>query len=96
MDTEEKLRKAYNESKEYLESTSALELMGKSALFKQDLEKLVKSQKLPAVILIGCLMDEVHKLNAEPDAVLLDCRLTQAFDIVMKSADKKFMKKEQL
>jgi len=88
------LLKVYRESMEYLESISALELMSKMGLFMRDLNKLVNGTRLPAAVIIGCLMQEVHRLTAKSDEILLDDKLTRSFRLVKRYMDEKFMKKE--
>jgi len=94
MDMEKKLQKAYKESKEQMASMSALDLMENAGLFLRDLKKLVNSQHLPAVIIIGCLMDEVNRLITEPENVLLDDKLEKMFMSFKRYLDENFMKKE--
>ena len=94
MDIESKLKQAYRESVEYLESVSAFELMKKSAVFTEDLKKLVDSQRLPPTVIIGCLMNEIFRLNIEPDNILLDDKLAGTFNSFKKYVDETFMKKE--
>ena len=94
MDIEKKLKQAYRESVEHLESISAFELMKKSAVFTEDLKNLVDSQHLPPAIIIGCLMNEMFRLNIEPDNILLDNKLAGVFTSFKKYMDETFMKKE--
>lgn len=94
MGVEEKLLKAYKESVEQLESTSALELAQRTGLFLDDLQKLVNRQHLLPTVIIGCLMNEIYRLNAEPTDMLLDIKLTDSFKLFKKYVDNKFMKKE--
>lgn len=94
MDMEKELQEALRNSREYLGSMSALDLMNKSALFMRDLKKLINSQGLPANVVIGCLMNEVNRLNTETDSALLDDKLTKMFTSFKRYMDENFMKKE--
>lgn len=94
MGMEKKLQKVYRESIKYLESMSALEFMKDANLFMLDLRKLVNSQHLPNGILIGCLMQEIHRLNTDFNDAMLDDSLTKAFTSFKRYADENFMKKE--
>lgn len=93
---EKELREAYRKSKAQLDSMSAFELMEDAGLFIKDLRKLVNSQRLPYAIIVGCLMQEVHSLNAEPSDMLLDNKLMESFKLFQKYVDREFMEKEQL
>lgn len=94
MDMEEKLLRAYKDSIKYLESMSALELMKRASLLAKDLEKLSNSQGMPPTIITGCLVNEIFRLNSEPDMILLDDKITKMFTSFKKYMDDKFMKKE--
>jgi len=94
MDMQKELRKAYRESTEHMESISALELMKNAGLFMSDLKKLINSQRLPAAVLIGCLMSEVNRLATETEYALLDDKLTKMFGSFKRYMDENFMKKE--
>ena len=94
MDTEEKMLRMFKESTEYLKSVSAFELMNNASLFVRDLQKLIDSQHLPASVLIGCLMTEVHVISMEADRLLLDTKMTKAFTLFKEHTDKTFIKKE--
>ena len=96
MGIEDELLKICRESKEYLESISALELIENTDLFGRDLRKLVNNQHLPSTILVGCLMGEIHDLLAEPSNMLFDNKLMESFGLFKKHVDKEFMKKEKL
>lgn len=94
MNTNEKLGIIAKESKEYLESISAFELMQNANLFMNDLNRLIEKHKLPASLLIGCLIAEVDMVNRELNNILLDDDLTNALRSMKRYVDRSFMKKE--
>lgn len=94
MDVEQKLNDMKRESKEYMESISALKLMEQAILFTDELERLTGRQHLPATLLIGCLMNEVNKLSTKFGDVILADKLAKSFNGIKEYVDKNFMKKE--
>ena len=95
MDVEKELYDMNMKSREYLESISAHELMKKACLFTDELRKLTDDQPMPVIIIIGCLMDEIHRLNTKYEDVILAGKLLKSFTGMKKYVDESFMKKER-
>lgn len=93
-DVEQQLNDIKIQSEKYLESISGLELMKQVGLFMNELEKLTSRQHLPAIVMIGCLMDKIQKLSTKYDDILLGSNITKSFSIMQGYVDKNFMKKE--
>lgn len=88
----EKLHQATIESIKELKSMSGFDLLDETLKFRNKIHDLIESQKLPSVLIVGCLMDEIYELEFRGSKVAIDANFRRVINYI----DKNFMKKEPM